>query len=47
LVTADAQLRDAATHVDDGAARVLVAEITTITRSLAAIAADSHDIATP
>ena len=45
LVAADQQLRDAATHIDDGAARVLVAEIGTITRSLAGIAADTHDAA--
>ena len=47
LIAADQQLRDAATHIDDGAARVLVAEIGTITRSLVGIAADTHDVATP
>ncbi len=47
LVSADQQLRDAATHIDEGAARVLVAEIGTITRSLAGIAADTHDAAVP
>ncbi len=42
------QLRDAAPHIaaDDGAARVLVTEIGTITRSLAGIADDAHDVAT-
>lgn len=47
LIAADQQLRDAATLVvsEDGAARVLVAEIGTITRSLAAIAADTQDVA--
>ena len=37
LAAADQQLRDAATHItsDDGAARVLVAEVGAITRSLA------------
>jgi uncharacterized membrane protein YccC len=41
------QLRDAASHIasDDGAARVLVAEIGTITHSLAGIADDAHDVA--
>lgn len=41
------QLRDAATHIasDDGAARVLIVEIGTITRSLAGIADDAHDAA--
>ena len=47
LIAADQQLRDAATHIDDGAARVLVAETGTITRSLVGIAADTHDVATP
>lgn len=47
LIAADQQLRDAATHIDDGAARILVAEIGTITRSLVGIAADTHDVATP
>ena len=47
LVAADQQLRDAATVIDDGAARVLVAEIATITRSLAGIAGDVPDVAAP
>jgi uncharacterized membrane protein YccC len=49
LAIADQQLRDAATHIvsDDGAARVLIAEVGTITRSLAGIAADTQDVATP
>ena len=47
LAAADQQLRDAATHIasDDGAARVLVAEVGTITRSLAGIALDVRDAA--
>ncbi len=47
LAAADQQLRDAATHItsDDGAARVLVAEVGAITRSLAGIAVDSRDAA--
>ncbi|OBK78691.1 FUSC family protein [Mycobacterium sp. 1274761.0] len=49
LSVAYQQLRDAATHLtsDDGAARVLVAEIGTITRSLAGIGAEARDSATP
>lgn len=49
LTAAAQQLRDAATHLvsDDGAARVLVAEVGTITRSLAGITADARDAATP
>lgn len=49
LSAAAQQLRDAATHLisDDGAARVLVAEVGTITRSLAGITADTRDVATP
>ncbi|MFY9917028.1 MAG: FUSC family protein [Mycobacterium sp.] len=46
LSAADQQLRDAATHIDDGAARVLVAEIGNITRSLTGIAVDTRDVAT-
>jgi uncharacterized membrane protein YccC len=48
LAAAEQQLRDAATHIasDDGAARVLVAEVGAITRSLAGIAVDSRDAAT-
>jgi Fusaric acid resistance protein-like len=48
LVAADQQLRDAATHIvsDDGAVRVLVAEVGTITRSLAGIVVDVRDAAT-
>jgi uncharacterized membrane protein YccC len=48
LAAADQQLRDAATHIasDDGAARVLVAEVGAITRSLAGITVDSSDVAT-
>jgi uncharacterized membrane protein YccC len=48
LAAADQQLRDAATHIasDDGAARVLVAEVGAITRSLAGIAVESRDAAT-
>jgi uncharacterized membrane protein YccC len=47
LAAADQQLRDAATHIasDDGAARVLVAEVGAITRSLAGIAVESRDAA--
>jgi uncharacterized membrane protein YccC len=42
------QLRDAATHIvsDDGSARVLVAEVGSITRSLAGIPVDARDVAT-
>ncbi len=48
LAAADQQLRDAATHdSDDGAARVLVAEIATITRSLAASPSTRRDVAAP
>ncbi|OBB15163.1 fusaric acid resistance protein [Mycobacteriaceae bacterium 1482268.1] len=49
LAVADQQLREAATHLasDDGAARVLVAEIGTITRSLAGIGVEARDGATP
>ncbi len=49
LAAADQQLRDAATHIvsDDGAARVLVAEVGTITRSLAGIAVNVPDAAQP
>lgn len=47
LTAADQQLRDAATHIDDGAARVLVAEVGTITRSLTGIAVDARDVAAP
>jgi uncharacterized membrane protein YccC len=47
LIAADQQLRDAATHIDDGAARILVAEIGTITRSLAGMAVDVPDVAAP
>lgn len=49
LTTADQQLRDASAQVvsDDGAARVLVAEVGTITKSLAGIAIDARDGATP
>jgi hypothetical protein len=45
LAAADQQLRDIATHIvsDDGAARVLVAEVGAITRSLAGIAVESRD----
>jgi uncharacterized membrane protein YccC len=45
LAAADQQLRDAATHIvsDDGSARVLVAEIGTITRSLASIVGTEVD----
>jgi hypothetical protein len=45
LAAADQQLRDAATHIvsDDGSARVLVAEIGTITRSLASIVGTDVD----
>jgi uncharacterized membrane protein YccC len=48
LVVADQQLRDAATQIvsDDGTVRVLVAEVGSITRSLAGIAADARDVAT-
>ena len=48
LAAADQQLRDAATHIasEDGAARVLVSEVGTITRSLAGIAVDDRDVAT-
>ncbi len=46
LSAADQQLRDAATHIDDGAARVLVAEIGNITCSLTGIAVDTRDVAT-
>jgi hypothetical protein len=47
LAAADQQLRDIATHIvsDDGAARVLVAEVGAITRSLAGIAVESRDAA--
>ncbi len=45
LAAADQQLRDAATHIDDGAARVLVVEIGNITRSLTGIAVDTRDVA--
>ena len=47
LAAADQQLRDAATHIvsDDGAIRALVAEVGTITRSLAGIAVDTRDAA--
>lgn len=49
LAIADQQLHGAATHIvsDDGAARVLVAEIGTITRSLAGIGIDVQDVAAP
>lgn len=47
LTAADQQLRDAATHIDNGAARVLVAEVGTITRSLTGIAVDTRDVAAP
>ena len=48
LAAAEQQLRDAATHIvsDDGAVRVLVAEVGAITRSLAGIAVDTRDVAT-
>jgi hypothetical protein len=48
LAAADLQLRDAAMHIisDDGAARVLVSEIGTISRTLAGIAVDTRDAAT-
>ena len=48
LAAAEQQLRDAATHIvsDDGAVRVLVAEVGVITRSLAGIAVDTRDVAT-
>ena len=47
LAAAEQQLRDAAAHIvsDDGAVRVLVAEVGAITRSLAGIAVDSRDVA--
>ncbi|RDH79106.1 FUSC family protein [Mycolicibacterium moriokaense] len=45
LTGADQQLRDAGSHIDDGAARVLVAEIGTITRSLTGIAVEPADVA--
>ncbi len=47
LAAADQLLRDAATHIasDDGPARVLVAEVGTITRSLTGITVDSRDVA--
>jgi uncharacterized membrane protein YccC len=47
LIAADQSLRDAATHIDEGAARILVAEIGTITRSLAGMAVDVPDVAAP
>jgi hypothetical protein len=47
LIAADQQLRDTATHIDDGAARIVVAEIGTITRSLAGMAVDVPDVAAP
>lgn len=49
LTAAAQQLRDAATHIvsEDGAARVLVAEVGAITRSLAGITVDVRDVATP
>jgi hypothetical protein len=49
LFAADEQLQAAARHIasDDGAARVLVAEIGTITRSLSGITVDVRDVATP
>jgi hypothetical protein len=49
LAAAEQQLRDAATHIDseDGAARVLVSEVGTITRSLAGIAVETRDAAAP
>jgi hypothetical protein len=49
LAIADQQLHDAATDIvsDDGAARLLVAEVGTITRSLAGISVDARDVATP
>ena len=48
LAAAEQQLRDAATHIvsDDGAVRVLVAEVGAITQSLAGIAVDTRDVAT-
>ena len=48
LAAADQQLRDTATHIasDDSAARVLVAEVGAITRSLAGITVDARDAAT-
>ncbi len=49
LVIKERQLRDAAAHIvsDDGSARVLLAEVGAITRSLAGIAGvDAHDAAT-
>ena len=47
LAAAEQQLRDAAVHIvsDDGAARVLVAEVGMITRSLAGIGIDVEDVA--
>jgi uncharacterized membrane protein YccC len=49
LAAADQQLHDAAAYIasDDSAARVLVAEVGTITRSLTGIAVDSRDAAAP
>jgi hypothetical protein len=45
LAHADQQLRDAAAHIvsDDGSVRVLVAEVGTITRSLAGIGISAED----
>jgi uncharacterized membrane protein YccC len=47
VTVANQQLRETAAFLahDDGAARVLVAEIATITRSLSEIAADTRDVA--
>ena len=47
LAAAEQQLRDAAIHIvsDDGAARVLVAEVGMITRNLAGIGIDVEDVA--
>ncbi len=49
LAGADQLLRDAAAQIasEDGAARVLVAEVGAITRSLAGIADDTRDVAAP
>lgn len=49
LAAADQQVQDAAADIvsDDGAARVLVVEVATITRSLAGIAADTGDVGSP
>jgi hypothetical protein len=49
LAAADQQLHDAAAYIaaDDSAARVLVAEVGTITRSLNGITVDARDVAAP